>query len=47
MDLSFFLHGDFYFHTGGVKVKICGFVQYVNLFGVAIGYTIASSISMM
>ncbi|KAI9395069.1 hypothetical protein POPTR_005G181600v4 [Populus trichocarpa] len=34
-------------NLGGVKVKICGFVQYVNLFGVAIGYTIASSISMM
>ncbi|KAL3570683.1 hypothetical protein D5086_027932 [Populus alba] len=33
--------------TGGVKVKICGFVQYVDLFGAAIGYTIASSISMM
>ncbi|KAJ6730510.1 hypothetical protein OIU85_021321 [Salix viminalis] len=33
--------------TGGVKVKICGFVQYLNLFGVAIGYTIASSISMI
>ncbi|KAJ6352702.1 hypothetical protein OIU76_001850 [Salix suchowensis] len=34
-------------NLGGVKVKICGFVQYVNFFGVAIGYTIASSISMM
>ncbi|KAJ6335719.1 hypothetical protein OIU78_012350 [Salix suchowensis] len=34
-------------NLGGVKVKICGFVQYLNLFGVAIGYTIASSISMM
>lgn len=32
---------------GGGKVKICGLVQYLNLFGVAIGYTIASSISMM
>lgn len=32
---------------GGSKVKICGLVQYLNLFGVAIGYTIASSISMM
>ncbi|KAK5841847.1 hypothetical protein PVK06_004171 [Gossypium arboreum] len=28
-------------------VKICGWVQYLNLFGVAIGYIIASSISMM
>jgi hypothetical protein len=36
-----------FFFSGGVKVKICGFVQYLNLFGVAIGYTIASSISMM
>lgn len=34
-------------NLGGAKVKICGFIQYVNLFGVAIGYTIASSISMM
>ncbi|KAG8660504.1 amino acid permease 3 [Manihot esculenta] len=34
-------------NLGGAKVKICGFVQYLNLFGVAIGYTIASSISMM
>ncbi|CAL1362505.1 unnamed protein product [Linum trigynum] len=32
---------------GGYQEKICGWVQYVNLFGVAIGYTIASSISMM
>ncbi|KDP32820.1 hypothetical protein JCGZ_12112 [Jatropha curcas] len=34
-------------NLGGAKVKICGIVQYLNLFGVAIGYTIASSISMM
>ncbi|KAI4337850.1 hypothetical protein L6164_016219 [Bauhinia variegata] len=34
-------------NLGGLKVKMCGLVQYVNLFGVAIGYTIASSISMM
>lgn len=33
--------------SGGIKVTLCGFVQYLNLFGVAIGYTIASSISMM
>lgn len=32
---------------GGAKVQICGYFQYLNLFGVAIGYTIASSISMM
>ncbi|KAJ6419364.1 hypothetical protein OIU84_029469 [Salix udensis] len=32
---------------GGVKVKFCGFIQYLGLFGIAIGYTIASSISMM
>ncbi|XP_061352626.1 amino acid permease 3-like isoform X2 [Gastrolobium bilobum] len=31
----------------GIKVKLCGLVQYVNLVGVAIGYTIASAISMM
>ncbi|CAI8605561.1 unnamed protein product [Vicia faba] len=34
-------------YLGGYKVKICGIIQYVNLFGVAIGYTIAASISMM
>ena len=36
-----------FFFSGGVKVKICGFVLYLNPFGVATGYTIASSISMM
>ncbi|XP_030545170.1 amino acid permease 3-like [Rhodamnia argentea] len=34
-------------NLGGAKVKLCGLVQYLNLFGVAIGYTIAASISMM
>ncbi|XP_022135385.1 amino acid permease 3-like [Momordica charantia] len=34
-------------NLGGFKVKLCGVVQYVNLVGVAIGYTVASSISMM
>ncbi|GAV71927.1 Aa_trans domain-containing protein [Cephalotus follicularis] len=34
-------------NLGGFKVKLCGLVQYVNLFGVAVGYTIASSISLM
>ncbi|KAI9201556.1 hypothetical protein LWI28_025281 [Acer negundo] len=34
-------------NLGGMSFKLCGFVQYLNLFGVAIGYTIASSISMM
>uniref|UniRef100_A0A0V0IGR2 Putative amino acid permease 3-like n=1 Tax=Solanum chacoense TaxID=4108 RepID=A0A0V0IGR2_SOLCH len=33
-------------NLGGFQVKICGVIQYANLFGVAIGYTIASSISM-
>lgn len=33
-------------NLGGLQVKLCGLVQYVNLFGVAIGYTIAASISM-
>ncbi|KAK7312249.1 hypothetical protein VNO77_35996 [Canavalia gladiata] len=32
---------------GGRKVKLCGLIQYVNLFGIAIGYTIAASVSMM
>ncbi|GKA83104.1 amino acid transporter, transmembrane [Tanacetum coccineum] len=34
-------------NLGGFQVKICGFIQYLNLVGVAIGYTIAASISMM
>ncbi|KAK3427645.1 hypothetical protein EUGRSUZ_F03824 [Eucalyptus grandis] len=34
-------------NLGGFKVKLCGLVQYLNLFGVAIGYTMASSFSMM
>lgn len=33
--------------AGGKKVKICGWIQYINLFGVAIGYTIAASVSML
>jgi amino acid permease len=31
----------------GVKVRLCGVIQYANLVGVAIGYTIAASISML
>ncbi|XP_042519125.1 amino acid permease 3-like [Macadamia integrifolia] len=31
----------------GFKVKICGLIQYLNLFSGAIGYIIAASISMM
>ncbi|KAG2560836.1 hypothetical protein PVAP13_8KG088400 [Panicum virgatum] len=31
---------------GGAKVKLCGAIQYANLVGVAIGYTIGASISM-
>ncbi|XP_010266973.1 PREDICTED: amino acid permease 3-like [Nelumbo nucifera] len=34
-------------NLGGKKFSICGAIQYINLFGVAIGYTIAASISMM
>ncbi|KAK6150798.1 hypothetical protein DH2020_015730 [Rehmannia glutinosa] len=34
-------------NLGGYKVKLCGLIQYLNIFGVAIGYTIAASISMM
>ncbi|EXB60127.1 hypothetical protein L484_013392 [Morus notabilis] len=34
-------------NLGGLRVRICGLFQYLNLFGVAIGYTIASAISMM
>ncbi|XP_028771105.1 amino acid permease 2-like [Neltuma alba] len=31
---------------GGVNTRLCGIFQYLNLVGVAIGYTIAASISM-
>ncbi|XP_044470587.1 amino acid permease 3-like [Mangifera indica] len=34
-------------NLGGLQVRICGLFQYVNLFGIGIGYTIATSISMM
>ncbi|XP_039165836.1 amino acid permease 3-like [Eucalyptus grandis] len=34
-------------NLGSFEVKLCELVQYVNLFGVATGYTIASSTSMM
>ncbi|XP_010911278.1 amino acid permease 3 [Elaeis guineensis] len=34
-------------NLNGFKVKICGFLQYANIFGVSIGYTIAASISML
>ncbi|KAG8089562.1 hypothetical protein GUJ93_ZPchr0011g27424 [Zizania palustris] len=34
-------------NLGGTKVRLCGVIQYANLFGVAIGYTIAASISML
>ena len=33
--------------SGGKKVKLYGLIHYVNLFGIAIGYTIAASASMM
>ncbi|KAF7840145.1 amino acid permease 4-like [Senna tora] len=32
---------------GGFSVTLCGIFQYLNLVGIAIGYTIAASISMM
>lgn len=35
------------FLTGGFRFKICGLIQYLNLFGITVGYTIAASISMM
>ncbi|KAH7518423.1 hypothetical protein FEM48_Zijuj09G0170000 [Ziziphus jujuba var. spinosa] len=34
-------------NLGGKKVVLCGLIQYLNLFGTAIGYTIAASVSMM
>ncbi|PKU60074.1 amino acid permease 6 isoform X1 [Dendrobium catenatum] len=33
-------------NLGGVKFKLCGLAQYVNLVGVTIGYTITTAISM-
>ena len=33
--------------AGGIKVQLCGFLQYANIVAVAIGYTIAASISML
>ncbi|PKI31686.1 hypothetical protein CRG98_047896 [Punica granatum] len=32
---------------GGAHVPTCGLIQYLNLFGIMVGYTIAASISMM
>lgn len=32
---------------GGVNVNLCGTFQYLNLFGITIGYTIAAAMSMM
>ncbi|KAK6259180.1 hypothetical protein SCA6_013654, partial [Theobroma cacao] len=32
---------------GGYKVKACGLIQYLNLCGISVGYTIAASVSMM
>nr|CAC51425.1 amino acid permease AAP4 [Vicia faba var. minor] len=34
-------------NLGGFQVQLCGLIQYLNLVGVAIGYTVASAISMM
>jgi len=33
--------------AGGFNDTLCGIVQYTNLYGTAIGYTIAGAISMM
>lgn len=33
--------------AGEGQVKMCGYLQYVNIFGTAIGYTIAAAISMI
>ncbi|KAJ0976835.1 hypothetical protein J5N97_012309 [Dioscorea zingiberensis] len=33
-------------YLGGFKVKVCGWIQYLNLFGIAIGYIIDASISL-
>nr|POE64667.1 amino acid permease 2 [Quercus suber] len=34
-------------NLGGRKVMLCGLIQYLNLFGIATGYTITASVSMM
>ncbi|XP_047177934.1 amino acid permease 3-like [Vigna umbellata] len=34
-------------HLGRMNARLCGWIQYANLLGVTIGYTIAASISMM
>ncbi|KAL5729002.1 Amino acid permease 6 [Ranunculus cassubicifolius] len=34
-------------NLGGVRYMICGVTQYVNIIGIAIGYTITASISMV
>ncbi|KAI4295802.1 hypothetical protein L6164_035808 [Bauhinia variegata] len=34
-------------NLGGMKYKLCGLAQYVNLVGISIGYTITASISMV
>ncbi|KAJ4819510.1 Amino acid permease [Rhynchospora pubera] len=34
-------------NLSGAKVKMCGFLQYINLIGTAIGYTIAATSSMV
>ncbi|XP_010527719.1 PREDICTED: amino acid permease 5-like isoform X1 [Tarenaya hassleriana] len=46
-DSQFEFQSVFGVNSGGVKVKLCGLVQYLNLFGTAIGYTIASAVSMI
>ncbi|KAM7258457.1 hypothetical protein ACFE04_014198 [Oxalis oulophora] len=34
-------------YLGGAKYKACGFAQYINLSGLAVGYTITTSLSMV
>ncbi|KAM1022896.1 hypothetical protein ACFX13_044514 [Malus domestica] len=34
-------------HLGKVQVKMCGFIQQLNLFGTTIGYTVTAAISMV
>ena len=41
------LNLNFVDQAGGIKVQIGGVLQYANIVGVAIGYTIAASISML
>jgi len=39
--------GNIMYFAGGANVRLCGILQYLDILGIVIGYTIAASISMM